>query len=265
MKKIFALICAFALTLGGAALFSACGNEIVIPDEKGYTIKIGYTEYAPMNYKDEAGNFVGYDTEFAIKLCTELGYKYEFVLLNNWETKVIDLNAGTIDLIWNGMTITEELQESILISDSYMKNQQVIVGSAEALAKYDSVESLAEAESIAFETGSAAQGLVDEIEGVSDAQKIASQSQARALMEVGAGTAEIAVIDYTMAVSMTGEGTSYADIGYKDVGFEEELYGIGARKADTAFMKKLNEKIAEYRESGYLDSLYQKYFSAEEE
>lgn len=263
MKKVLALVCSLVLLVSGIAMFSGCGNEITIPDEEGYTIKIGYTEYAPMNYKDESGNFVGYDTEFAIRLCTDLGYKYEFVLLNDWATKVVDLNAGTIDLVWNGMTITDELKENILISDPYMTNQQVIVGKADALAKYTDVESLVNATSIAYETGSAAQNLVEAIEGIDAVEKVASQSQARALMEVGAGTAELAVIDLTMAMSMTGEGTNYEDISYKDVGFEKEEYGIGARKSDTAFMEKLNAKIEEYEKNGFLDSLYKKYFSAE--
>lgn len=263
MKKFLAVLCAAMLTLVGVAAFAGCDNEITIPDEQGYTIKIGYTEYAPMNYRDENGDFVGYDTEFAIQLCKDLGYNYEFVLLNDWATKVVDLNAGTIDLVWNGMTITDDLKKNILISEPYMTNQQVIVGTAETLAKYDSVESLANATSIAYETGSAAETLVTAIEGIENVSTVPAQSQAKALMEVGAGTAELAVIDLTMARSMTGEGTNYADITYKNVGFAEEQYGIGARKTDTAFMEKLNAKIAEYQKNGFLDSLYQKYFAAE--
>lgn len=263
MKKVIALICSLVLLVSGIAMFSGCGNGIAIPDEEGYTIKIGYTEYAPMNYNDENGDFVGYDTEFAIRLCTDLGYKYKFVLLNDWATKVVDLNAGTIDLVWNGMTITDELRENILISDPYMTNQQVIVGKADALAKYTDVASLTGAESIAYETGSAAQNLVEAIDGIDAVNTVPSRSQANALMEVGAGSAEIAVIDLTMAMSMTGEGTNYADISYKDIGFEKEEYGIGARKSDTAFMEKLNAKIKEYQENGFLDTLYKKYFSAE--
>lgn len=261
MKKLLAVLCAAMLMLCGVAALAGCDNEITIPEEEGYTIKIGYTEYEPMNYKDENGDFVGYDTEFAIRLCTDLGYKYEFVLLNDWATKVVDLNAGTIDLVWNGMTITDELKKNILISEPYMTNQQVIIGTEAALAKYNSVESLANAASIAYETGSAAETLVNAIEGVK--KTVPAQSQAKALMEVGAGTAEIAVIDLTMARSMTGEGTSYAGISYKDIGFAQEQYGIGARKTDTAFMEKLNAKIAEYQENGFLDELYQKYFTAE--
>ena len=153
MKKLLAVLCAAMLMLCGVAAFAGCDNEITIPDEQGYTIKIGYTEYAPMNYRDENGDFVGYDTEFAIQLCKDLGYNYEFVLLNDWATKVVDLNAGTIDLVWNGMTITDDLKKNILISEPYMTNQQVIVGTAETLAKYDSVESLANATSIAYENG----------------------------------------------------------------------------------------------------------------
>lgn len=260
MKKFLAVICSLAVLAGGVAMFSGCGNEITIPDEEGYTIKIGYTEYAPMNYRDEDGNLIGHDTEFAIKLCEDLGYKYEFVFLNNWKTKVVDLDAGRIDLIWNGMTITDELKESILISDPYMRNQQVLVAPNATIGDYTDLASLLNAGSIAVETGSAAELAVKAIPGIDTSKVRPVQSQARALMEVGARTADIAVIDYTMASSMTGEGTSYADISYKDVGFEEEEYGIGLRKSDSAFLEKINQKIAEYKSNGYLDSLYQKYF-----
>ncbi len=261
MKKILALICTVAMLVTGIAMFSGCGNEIVIPDEEGYTIKIGYTEYAPMNYYDESGNFVGHDTEFAIKLCEDLGYNYEFVFLNNWDTKVVDLEAGRIDLIWNGMTITEELKESILISDPYMQNQQVLVAPKDKIDDYTDLTSLLKAGSIVVETGSAAELAVKAIEGI-DASKVKpAQSQSRALMEVAALTSDVAVIDYTMAKSMTGEGTSYTNLTYKDVGFEKEEYGVGIRKSDSAFLEKINAKIAEYKSNGYLDSLYEKYFN----
>ena len=264
MKKLVALVCSLVLLVSGMALFAGC-NEIGIPDEEGYTIKIGYTEYEPMNYYDDDGNFVGFDTEFAIKLCTDLGYKYEFVLLNNWATKVVDLNGGTIDLIWNGMTITPDLQESILISTPYLTNQQVLIAKSDVLSQYSTLEDLLNATVIAVETGSAAETLVKAIEGMPESKVRPVQSQARALMEVGSNQADVAVIDYTMAISMTGEGTNYTDVGWKDVGFEEEQYGIGARKSDAAFMEKLNAKIAEYQESGYLTELYNKYPVTEEE
>ena len=251
MKKFLAVLC--------AAVLSVCCGAVLAGCDQGETLKIGYTEYAPMNYVDEKdGVFKGHDTDFAKKLCKELGYKCEFVLIN-WDKKVLDLKSGVIDLVWNGMTIKEELRAEMLISDPYMENQQVLVAKTENLAKYSKSEDLVGTAKIAVEAGSAAADAVKAIEGVKESQIVEAQSQAKALLEVKSGTADAAVIDLTMAKAMTGEGTDYADIGWKDVGFAKEEYGIGARLEDTALMEKINAKIKEYKENGYLTDLYQKY------
>ena len=116
--KVLGLVLAASCVMGMA---TGCNGN----DEK--TLKIGFTYYEPMNYIDETTNeFVGFDTEFATKVCAELGYKAEFVEIN-WNKKVIDLQAGTIDCIWNGMTITDERKENMSITNPYMNNKQVAI------------------------------------------------------------------------------------------------------------------------------------------
>ena len=102
MKKIAAFllsaVCFASLMAGTAACNPGKGeNELVI----------GITYYAPMNYFDENGKLVGFDTEFAEKACAELGYTPVFKEID-WEKKQIALTTKEIDLIWNGMTITDE-------------------------------------------------------------------------------------------------------------------------------------------------------------
>ena len=87
---------------------------------------IGYTVYAPMNYTNDAGEFVGFDTEFAKAVCEKLGIEPEFVEIN-WDTKEVELEAKKIDCIWNGMTITDERLANMSISVPYMNNKQVMV------------------------------------------------------------------------------------------------------------------------------------------
>ena len=121
MKKAFSVFLGIVLCLTvvfSTVSMTACGDENVL--------KIGYTIYAPMNYTDDLGNFVGHDTELATEVCKRLGYTPEFVEIV-WDNKIIELNSYNIDVIWNGMTITDELKEAILISDPYMINQQVII------------------------------------------------------------------------------------------------------------------------------------------
>ncbi len=87
---------------------------------------IGITYFAPMNYKDDSGKLVGFETEFATAVCEQLGVTPEFVVIN-WNTKETELAGKTIDCIWNGMTITEEREENMSISIPYMENKQVMI------------------------------------------------------------------------------------------------------------------------------------------
>ena len=247
MKKI--LTAALALTLG---LGSACGKD-------ADTLVVGITIYAPMDYyenDDQTGKIIGFDAEFAEKALGELGKKVQFQIID-WENKINELKTGNIDLIWNGMTITDELKESIAVSDPYMENKQVVVAKKENAAKFTDKESVKAASSIAAESGSAGESAAKDLGYEGKLNKLGAQSDA--LLEVKAGTSEIAIIDITMAQTMTGEGTDYSDLTFVDVGFAGEEYGIGLRKEDTELLASLNAIIAKYKADGTFDALVQKY------
>lgn len=253
VAKVAGLVLAAACVMGATV---GCGETA--QEEK--VLKIGFTYYAPMNFIDEeTKEFVGFDTEFATKVCAELGYTAEFVEID-WNKKVIDLQAGTIDCIWNGMTITEELQESILISDAYMENKQVVVVRTADVGKYTSVADLANAASITYEAGGAAAGLIEGNTALASVTKNTVTAQVDTLLEVKTSASDVAVIDYTMAKTMTGEGTDYADLTFIEVDFPVEEYGIGFRKADTELCEQINAKIAQYKEDGTFDAWLAKYF-----
>ncbi|NLM04924.1 MAG: transporter substrate-binding domain-containing protein, partial [Clostridiales bacterium] len=87
-------------------------NDITSESDLSYVkgngkLIIGYTDYAPMNYTDENGVFTGFDTELATIVTEKLGLEPEFVEIN-WDTKEVELNAKSIDCIWNGLTIDDE-------------------------------------------------------------------------------------------------------------------------------------------------------------
>lgn len=254
-KRIITLVLCAMLVAGLAfvlpATMTGCGGAL----------RIGYTNYQPMNYNGEDGELIGHDVEFAEKALGELGYEYKFVRIE-WDKKVLELNSGNIDLIWNGMTITEELQDAMLISDPYMINQQVIVVQTDDLGLYSSPEDLLSAESIVFESGSAADDVLHKIDGIDESILKGATSQATAFNEVFAGASEVAVVDMTMAMTMLASGTDYsARLSYKDIGFPEEEYGIGMRDDEEGriLLEQLNGKIAEYKENGTFDELYDKY------
>lgn len=100
-------------------------GDLAAIKEKGELV-IGITYFAPMNYKDDSGKLVGFETEFAEAVCEKLGVKAKFQVIN-WNSKEIELESGNIDCIWNGMTITDDRLANMSITVPYMKNEQVIV------------------------------------------------------------------------------------------------------------------------------------------
>ena len=255
MKKVLSLALALILAL---SCLTACGSssdsDLKYIQKKG-TMIVGITDYAPMDFKDENGNWTGFDAELAEMVCKELGVKCEFFVLADWGKKFYELETKNIDCIWNGMTITEEVKLNTNCSDPYVINAQVLVMKTDVVGQYDAVE-LLQGLTFAVENGSAGQDAVVEL-GIPDTQIIAVQDQAAALMEVAAGTSDACVIDITMANAMTGEGTSYADLA-SGIALTSEEYGIGFRKGSD-LTAKVNDLMAEMMKDGTLDALADKY------
>ncbi len=253
MKKMFCLLLALLLT---ASCFAGCAakgdSDLAFVQDKG-TLIVGITDYAPMDYKDENGNWTGFDAEFAQLFAEELGVDCEFFVLADWGKKFYELETKNIDVIWNGMTITEEVELNTNCSKPYVINAQVVVMKADAIGSYPDAESMKDL-TFAVENGSAGQ---DAAIAIGATKIVALQDQAAALMEVAAGTSEACVIDITMANAMTGEGTSYADLA-KGISLTEEMYGVGFRK-ESDLTEKFNDFMAKLMADGTLDALAEKY------
>ena len=206
-------------TLSGV---SAEDSDVAYVQIKG-TLVIGITDFAPMDYKSEAGEWIGFDADMAKAFADSLGVKAEFIEIN-WDNKLLELDTKAIDAVWNGMTITDEVREGASVSDAYCLNGQVVVVPAEMADAYDTVESLAEL-SFAAENGSAGAEQLDLL-GIPYA---ALDTQARALMEVASGASDACVIDLLMAGAMIGEGTSYPGLTHT-LQLNSEEYGVAFRK-----------------------------------
>lgn len=193
--------------------------------KKNGKLVIGYTEYAPMNYTDENGNFTGFDTELAILVCEKLGVEPEFVKIN-WDTKEVELNAKSIDCIWNGLTINPERKETMEITQPYVKNAQVVL--MKKGSSYSGTESLI-GKTVVAEQGSAGEDTIQDDENLKQADYIPKTLQTECLVEIKAGTADAAVLDLTLAKTMTGAGTNFEDIEIVDY-LAEEDYGVAFRK-----------------------------------
>lgn len=218
----------------------------------------GITLYEPMNYYDENGELTGFETEFTKAVCEKLGVEAKFQEIE-WDKKEIELNAKTIDAIWNGLTVTEERKENMGFSKSYVRNKQVVVIKADNKDKYTDEASMAGA-SCAAESGSAGQTAIETSSVLSQNEFVGASAQKDVLLEVKAGTVELGVLDYVMAKASIGEGTDYSDLMIVEgVELAPEEYAIGMRKGDTETIEKINGAIDELVADGTLKALAEKY------
>ena len=270
MKKLISIV----LALGMAASLAACGSSASTAASTAEStvestaaagdsdldyikgkgkMTIGYTVYEPMNYTDADGNFTGFDTELATAVCEKLGVEPEFVEIN-WDTKIIELDAKSIDCIWNGMTLTDDIQANTACTKAYAKNAQVVVMKADA--DYSSTADLV-GKTVVAEASSAGESAINDDESLSQADYVSKSVQTDCLMEVAAGTADAAVLDLTLASAMIGDGTDYADLAIKDE-LNAEEYGVAFRKGSDA-ADAVNAAFDELKADGTMQALADKY------
>ena len=208
---------------------AAAESDVQYVKDKG-TLVVGITYFEPMDYKAEGSDeWIGFDADMAKAFAESLGVSVEFSEIT-WDYKVEELESKAIDVVWNGMTLTDEVTSSMATSNPYCTNYQVLVYPADRAADFENLTSL-EGLSVAVESGSAGEDAAQAL----GASVVPVQSQANTLMEVSAGTSDAAVIDVLMAAAMIGEGTSYADLAYsvnlnEAQGLDAEEYGVGFRK-----------------------------------
>lgn len=205
-----------------APVESAAESEVETIKANGKLV-VGITDFAPMDYQDESGEWIGFDADMAHAFAESLGVEVEFIEID-WDNKIFELNGKTIDCVWNGMTLTDEVEASMECTAPYLNNSQVVVMPADKADQYADEASLADL-SFAAESGSAGEAVLNE-KGLNVTPVLA---QADALMEVAAGTSDAAVVDILMAYAMVGEGTSYADLTYT-LPLSDEEYVVGFRK-----------------------------------
>lgn len=250
MKKLVALVLVAVMGLS----MVGCGkkdssndskSDLEYVKEKG-TLVVGVTDFAPMDYKDDSGNWIGFDADMASAFAESIGVKAEFVEID-WDNKIMELDGKTIDCVWNGMTLTDEVTSAMACTSAYCNNAQVVVVPSDKADKYQDKDSLKDL-SFAVESGSAGEKAVSG-EGY---DYTAVSSQADALMEVAAGTSDAAVIDLLMAGAMVGKGTGYENLTHT-VELTTEKYGVGFRKGSD-----LADKLNEFFKTSYNDGSMKK-------
>jgi len=275
MKKFLSVILALAMVACVVAGFAGCSksgkdeNAASSTSQSDSTAKtvadldkvkdankivVGITDYEPIDYKVKGSDeWVGFDADLVRAVADKMGIKVEFVVIN-WDNKFIELNSGTIDCIWNGMTVSDSVKTNCDISDAYAGNSQVVVMKKDSLSKYADADAIKNANlTIAVEKGSA---------GETEAKKLSKNvvslsAQSDALKEVKSGTADACIIDSTMANSMTKEGTDFSNLGYS-VSLTTEEYAVGFRKGSD-LTAEVNRILGELKTDGTMDKLSKQY------
>lgn len=253
-KRILALVLVIVTVLAaGCAPAQGNGDSDIAHIQSKGTLVVGITEYPPMDYKDDNGNWIGFDADFARLVAEELGVEVEFFVLSDWGQKFNELNTKGIDVIWNGMTISEDVLNNTSCSDPYVLNKQVVVMKADRAAQYTTAESILDLKFAVEVDSTCKDALVDT--GAENYVEV--MDMATAVMEVASGAADACVIDGTMAGALIGEGKAYDDLAVSLILVDEE-YGIGCRKGSD-LTAKINELIAKYMADGTLQTLADKY------
>ena len=126
MKKLLVLVLSLAMVLS----LSACGNKETKKSDSDSSKKkftVGFdAEYPPYGYMDsDTGEYTGFDLELAKEVAERLGLEYAAQPIA-WDSKDMELEAGNIDCIWNGFTMTGR-EDDYTWSEPYMANTQVFV------------------------------------------------------------------------------------------------------------------------------------------
>lgn len=268
MKRNFKFILSIILAVLLIFTITACGNEQgevenaekldseVIKD-KG-KIVIGITYFEPMDFQDEDKNWIGFDAELAKMFAEELELEVDFQEIN-WATKEVELQAGTIDAIWNGLTWSEERAEQMGMSEAYLTNEQILVVPKGQAKNYNSLEDL-KGKNIAVESGSAGQDYLDnELKDL--AIPVEKEIQLDALTECVAKTVDGCIVDEIMARYLINkEGSNFSDLEIVEglLDSEEETYSVAFRKGSD-LIEKVNEFFKAAQADGRLKKLAEKY------
>lgn len=240
------LLAATGLIFAGGTQESEIDSSLTYIQDKG-TLVLGLDDsFPPMGFRGTDGQITGFDVDLAKEVAKRMGVKLVLQPID-WDAKILDLNSRDIDVIWNGLTITDERKQSIDFSKPYIANRQIVIVQADS--GIDLKADLA-GKKVGFQLGSSAEGAIQ-----SDAQTAASfaesfkyQDNIQALMDLEAGKIDAVVVDEILGRYYISKkpGVYAVATDY----FEEEEYGIGFRKGEKAFVAEVDRILDEMDADG---------------
>ncbi|HEM6115692.1 amino acid ABC transporter substrate-binding protein [Streptococcus pluranimalium] len=267
MKKLMTV-----LTLAVAALvLVACGSnkakEKTSKDNwKTYqekkTITIGFDNtFVPMGYKDKSGKNVGFDIDLANAVFKEYGIKVKWQAIN-WDLKETELDNGNIDMIWNGYSVTKEREEKVAFTNSYMKNEQVLVSKKSSnITDFKDMKDKvlgAQSGSSGYEAFSANPKVLKDF--VKDGDATQYETFTQALIDLKNDRIDGLLIDRVYANYYLQEEGDIDQYNIVTGDFEGEAFAVGARKADKTLVNKVNAAFKKLYEEGKFQEISNKWF-----
>lgn len=227
--------------------------------ERGYIVMGLDDTFAPMGFRDENGELIGFDIDLANEVFERIGVEVKFQPID-WSMKETELNSNNIDVIWNGYSITDERKAKVAFADAYLENKQIIVTMADS--SINSKSDL-EGKKVAVQNGSSTldaiykePGIVESFDG---GEPILFDTNNEAFMDLEAGRADAVVADEVLArYYIQQKNQEEYKILEEDFGREE--YGIGVRKEDKELLEIINNTLDDMRSDGSYDDIYEKWF-----
>lgn len=255
MKKIFSIL--FMLILAANTVIAASqDSSLNYIKEKGVFVLGLDDSFPPMGFRDKKGQIVGFDIDLAKEVCKRMGVELKLQPID-WNAKILDLNSKGIDVIWNGLTITEERKGKIEFSKPYIANRQIVI--VKAGSGIDTKADLA-GKTVGVQLGSSADDAIksDAKTAKSIGEIVKFEDNVQALMDLSIGRLDAVVVDEILGRYYISkkEGVYAVATDY----FAEEEYGIGFRKGEKAFASEVDRILDEMIKDGAAASISKKWF-----
>ena len=267
MKKIIlgmvAVLTLVTLTACGKKEASSTDSWKTIEEDKKVTIGLDDT-FVPMGFKDEDGEIVGFDVDLAKAVFKEYGIKADFQPID-WSMKESELENGTIDLIWNGYTVTKSREKKVLFTDPYSQNEQVLVTKKDSgITNAEGMKGKilgAQEGSSGYEAFNNETKTLKDIVKDNDATLYASFNEA--MIDLENGRIDGLLIDKVYADYFLKQAGKLDAYNISSVGFKNENFAVGARKGDKELVDKINEAFKELQDNGKYAEISKKWFGEE--
>lgn len=264
ISKLIITLLSFLLILTGCA---SDGKDKPQKDnwndfENQKTIVIGFDNtFVPMGFQDKSGKNIGFDIDLANEVFKKYNIKVQWQAIN-WDLKETELKNGNIDLIWNGYSKTSEREKTVLFSDEYMINEQVIVTKkSKNIVNKDQLKDKvlgAQTGSSGYDSFNSNPEILKRIVKNNDATQYESFNEA--LIDLENDRIDALLIDRVYANYYLKQQNKLQDYNIINAGFEGDSFAVGARKADTTLVKKVNEAFKELYKEGKFQEISNKWF-----